>query len=53
MLAPSAHVDTFTRDNLPPADAWPPLVFDPAVFGGLDTPASDHRQGGRRTALNF
>ncbi len=33
MLAPSAHVDTFTRDNLPPADAWPPLVFDPAVFG--------------------
>jgi 2-aminobenzoate-CoA ligase len=36
MLAPSAHVDTFTRDNLPPADAWPPLTFDPAVFG------SDH-----------
>ena len=33
MLAPSAHVDTFTRDNLPPADAWPPLIFDPAVFG--------------------
>ena len=33
MLAPSAHVDTFARDNLPPADAWPPLVFDPAVFG--------------------
>ncbi len=31
MLAPSAHVDTFARDNLPPADAWPPLVFDPAV----------------------
>ena len=36
MLAPSAHVDTFTRDNLPPADAWPPLRFDPAIFG------SDH-----------
>ena len=27
-LAPSAHVDTFTRDNLPPADQWPPLNFD-------------------------
>jgi 2-aminobenzoate-CoA ligase len=27
LLAPSAHVDTFTRDNLPPADQWPPLIF--------------------------
>jgi 2-aminobenzoate-CoA ligase len=27
-LAPSAHVDTFCRDNLPPVDQWPPLVFD-------------------------
>jgi 2-aminobenzoate-CoA ligase len=27
MLAPSAHVDTFTRDNLPPAHLWPPLIF--------------------------
>jgi 2-aminobenzoate-CoA ligase len=27
-LAPSAHVDTFCRDNLPPADQWPPLIFD-------------------------
>ncbi len=26
-LAPSAHVDTFTRDHLPPADQWPPLLF--------------------------
>jgi len=33
MLATSAHVDTFTRDNLPPANAWPPLMFDAAVFG--------------------
>ncbi len=23
MLTPSAHVDTFTRDSLPPADQWP------------------------------
>jgi 2-aminobenzoate-CoA ligase len=24
----SAHVDTFARDNLPPRDAWPELVFE-------------------------
>src|SRR5690242_4923495 len=23
MLGPSAHVDTFARDNLPPAEEWP------------------------------
>ncbi|MEU6891088.1 AMP-binding protein [Streptomyces sp. NPDC046557] len=27
-LKPSAHVDTFTRDRLPPAGAWPRLLFD-------------------------
>jgi 2-aminobenzoate-CoA ligase len=27
-LSPSAHVDTFCRDNLPPADQWPDLLFD-------------------------
>lgn len=26
-LAPSAHVDTFARDHLPPADQWPKLIF--------------------------
>lgn len=26
-LSPSAHVDTFTRDSLPPADRWPVLEF--------------------------
>ncbi len=26
--APSAHVDTFCRDNLPPRDSWPELLFD-------------------------
>jgi len=25
---PSAHKDTFTRDNLPPEDAWPQLHFE-------------------------
>lgn len=28
MLTPSAHKDTFCRDNLPPAADWPDLVFD-------------------------
>ncbi|MCX2725605.1 AMP-binding protein [Roseibium salinum] len=28
MLGPSAHVDTFTRDNLPPEDTWPVFLLD-------------------------
>ena len=27
-LTPSAHVDTFCRDRLPPADQWPEFRFD-------------------------
>ncbi|RKE21282.1 AMP-binding protein [Streptomyces sp. TLI_171] len=27
-LTPSGHVDTFTRDQLPPAEEWPELVRD-------------------------
>ncbi len=27
-LSPSAHVDTFCRDNLPPQEQWPVLRFD-------------------------
>ncbi|MBP9053239.1 MAG: AMP-binding protein [Ilumatobacteraceae bacterium] len=26
-LGPSAHVDTFSRDNLPPVDQWPQLLL--------------------------
>jgi 2-aminobenzoate-CoA ligase len=26
-LSPSAHVDTYTRESLPPADLWPTLEF--------------------------
>lgn len=26
-LAPSAHADSFTRDNLPPREQWPDLLF--------------------------
>ena len=32
---PPAHVDTFSRDNLPPADQWPEFLLD-----GFDYP--DH-----------
>ena len=31
-LGPSAHVDTFTRDNLPPSDQWPDLLLDRPEF---------------------
>src|SRR5690625_2196319 len=27
-LSPSAHVDTFCRDNLPPDEQWPEFLFD-------------------------
>ena len=27
-LGPSAHVDTFARDNLPPSEEWPEIVLD-------------------------
>ncbi|PTX01679.1 AMP-binding protein [Pararhodobacter aggregans] len=33
MLRPSAHVDSFTRDNLPPLEAWPELRLE-----GFDYP---------------
>ena len=28
MLGATAHVDTFTRDNLPPPDQWPDFLLD-------------------------
>ena len=31
-LGPSAHVDTFTRDHLPPPDQWPDLLLDLPEF---------------------
>jgi 2-aminobenzoate-CoA ligase len=33
MLGSSAHLDTFTRDRLPPLEAWPDLLLD-----GFDYP---------------
>ncbi|MGW0665251.1 AMP-binding protein [Streptodolium elevatio] len=35
-LSPSAHVDTFCRDRLPPFEQWPELLFD---LPGLAYPA--------------
>lgn len=31
-LGPTAHVDTFTRDNLPPFDLWPEILLDRPEF---------------------
>jgi len=31
-LGPSAHVDTFSRDNLPPAADWPDILLDRPEF---------------------
>ncbi len=31
-LGPSAHVDTFARDNLPPPDQWPDILLDRPEF---------------------
>lgn len=39
MLGPSAHLDTFTRDNLPPQEQWPDFLLD-----GFDYP--DHINAG-------
>ncbi len=35
-LGPSAHVDTFARDNLPPFEQWPELLLDRPEFQYLD-----------------
>jgi 2-aminobenzoate-CoA ligase len=35
-FSPSAHVDSFARENLPPRELWPDLVFD---LPGLQYPA--------------
>ncbi|MEU2157210.1 AMP-binding protein [Streptomyces sp. NPDC019396] len=37
-LSPSAHLDTFARDHLPPAEQWPRLLFDAPEPPGLRYP---------------
>ena len=59
-LLPSAHVDTFCRDRLPPADQWPEFLMDPPVPAYpdglncatvlLDEPIAAH--GGDRACLH-
>jgi 2-aminobenzoate-CoA ligase len=58
-LTPSAYVDSFARDHLPPADQWPVLEFTTAALQYperlnaavelIDTPAQTF--GSHRTAL--
>ena len=35
MLSPSAHIDTFARDNLPPVDQWPEFNLDIFDYPGF------------------
>lgn len=57
MLGPSAHVDTFTRDNLPPPDQWPEFRmagfdYPERINVGVElTDAMVARGHGDRTAL--
>jgi 2-aminobenzoate-CoA ligase len=57
MLGPSAHVDTFTRDNLPPPDQWPDFLLEGFDYperlnAGVElTDAMVARGFGDRTAL--
>ena len=52
-LAPSSHVDTFTRDRLPPQDQWPVFVFDrpevqyPDQLNCVQGLLDDHVRNGR------
>jgi len=57
MLRPSAHTDTFTRDNLPPPDQWPDFLLDgfdypERINAGVELTDKLVREGfGDRTAL--
>ncbi len=57
MLGPTAHVDTFTRDNLPPREQWPDFLLDGFDYpeylnAGVEmTDAMVARGFGDRTAL--
>ena len=35
MLGPSAHIDTFSRDNLPPSDQWPDFLLEEYPYPDL------------------
>ena len=52
-MQPSAHADTFTRDNLPPEDEWPDFVLSlseldyPAQLNCVDALLDKHVREGR------
>jgi len=52
-MHPTAHVDTFTRDNLPPESQWPDFVFSlpeldyPAQLNCVDPLLDKHVREGR------
>src|SRR5690349_7086464 len=48
-LSPSAHVDTFSRDNLPPVESWPDFVFGIPDVHGADRPCLLSPNGERWT----
>ena len=47
MLGPTAHEDTFARDNLPPADQWPELLLDDYRYPEFLNAAVELRQRAR------
>jgi 2-aminobenzoate-CoA ligase len=59
MLSPSGHLDTFSRDSLPPADQWPEMITDlpelvyPERLNCVQALLDDTivKYGGERTAL--
>lgn len=56
-LGPSAHIDTFTRDNLPPKEMWPVFLTEDFAYpeymnvGRILTDAMVERGFGDHTAL--
>jgi 2-aminobenzoate-CoA ligase len=53
MMHPSAHIDTFTRDNLPPENEWPELLYSlpsldyPPLLNCVDPLLDIHVREGR------
>ena len=53
MMHPSAHIDTFTRENLPPQNEWPvfsqglPSLVYPARLNCVESLLDKHVQEGR------
>jgi 2-aminobenzoate-CoA ligase len=48
VLGPSAHIDTFHRDNLPPSDQWPDLLLEGSTIPSGSTAAVELTDGWSR-----